>query len=256
MKVTVCQIDANQLETDWQKLVRHTRSHNSDFVLLPEMSFSKWVAASDAVSEDRWNQAVAAHQAWAERLPELDAAIISGTMPVLDNHQRYNDAFIWTKETGVQFAHKKTYLPDELGFWEATWYERGPVDFQAVTVAGVTVGFMICTEMWFMQHAREYSQQGIHLLLCPRSTPLGTNDKWLVGGRTAGVVSGAYCLSSNHAGKAGDFVLGGAGWITGSEGEVLAVTTTEEPFITLEVDLKQAEQAKTGYPRYVIDDEL
>ena len=27
-----------------------------------------------------------------------------------------------------------------------------------------------------MQHAREYAKKGIHLLLHPRSTPLGAND--------------------------------------------------------------------------------
>ncbi|MEM6529893.1 MAG: carbon-nitrogen hydrolase family protein, partial [Chloroflexota bacterium] len=153
-------------------------------------------------------------------------------------------------------THTKTYLPDDEGFWEATWYDRGTVDFQAVTAHNVRFGYMICTEIWFMQHIREYGQQGTHFILCPRSTPLPTNDKWLACGRTAGVIGGGFCLSSNHAGAVMGMELGGTGWITDPESVVLGVTSAEQPFITLDVDLSQAEAAKATYPRYVIDSPL
>ena len=89
--------------------------------------------------------------------------------------------------------------------------------------------------------------------MSPRSTPYPTNDKWLAGGRTAGVISGSYCLSSNHAGQIGDLKLGGAGWITDPNGIVLGVTSDDEPFITGDLDLSYAEAAKSTYPRYVDD---
>ena len=75
------------------------------------------------------------------------------------------------------------------------------------------------------------------LLLNPRSTPAYTNDKWLAGGRTAAVVAGAFCLSSNHAGRAGKLELGGAGWICDPDGVVLATTSPANPFVTLDLDL-------------------
>jgi N-carbamoylputrescine amidase len=47
---------------------------------------------------------------------------------------------------------------------------------------------------------------------------------------------------------------GGSGWIIEpEEGKVLGVTTREQPFLTLEIDISVAEAAKHTYPRYVLD---
>ncbi len=44
---------------------------------------------------------------------------------------------------------------------------------------------------------------------------------------------------------------GGLGWVIGPDGDVLATTTRDEPFVTVEVDLEAARAAKWTYPRYV-----
>jgi N-carbamoylputrescine amidase len=189
-------------------------------------------------------------------LAELGARIVVGTAPRQVGNRRHNIAYIWQADSGLRWDHQKTYLPNDEGYWEANWYDRAPIDFQAARVDGVTLGLMICTEIWFMQHAREYGRSGIHLLLNPRSTPLHSNDKWLAGGRTSAVVSGAYCLSSNHAGRIDDMELGGCGWICDPDGHVLATTNDDRPFVTIEIDLHCAETAKRSYPRYVDDSDL
>ena len=46
----------------------------------------------------------------------------------------------------------------------------------------------------------------------------------------------------------------GQGWIIEpEEGDVLGVTSRSEPFITLDIDLHLAENAKLTFPRYVVD---
>lgn len=256
MRVTVSQTDASRFAQEWQALCRHTEENASELVLLPEMPFAPWITASRDVQAQVWEDAVQQHAAWLERLPELGAAVVAGTMPITAEDGRYNVAFLWSAQTDVQPIHRKTYLPDEPGFWEASWYQRGAVDFRAVQVAQVRIGFLICTELWFMQHAREYAQQGVDLLLCPRSTPLASVDKWLAGGQAAAVVSGAFCLSSNHVGHMHGTDLGGKGWIADPEGRVLGTTSAQEPFVTVDIDLAAATIAKTTYPRYVIDTPL
>ena len=107
------------------------------------------------------------------------------------------------------------------------------------------IGFAICSDLWFFQHARKYGQQGIHMLVCPRATPRETLSRWIAAGRTAAVVAGAFCLSSNRvSGIAEKANLGGKGWIADPEGEVLAQTSSDEPFVTVNIDLKRAERAK------------
>ncbi len=256
MKATIIQLDASQLDVEWQRLVRHVAEYKSQLVLLPEMCFAPWFCSEPAQNDYTWQSAVAAHEAWLARLPELPADIIAGTAPRNISDKRHNVAYLWTRQKGLQWTHKKTYLPNDDGYWEANWYDRAPVDFQVTHISQLTVGFMICTEIWFLQHAREYGKLGAHLLLNPRSTPGHTNAKWTAGGQTAAVVSGAFCLSSNHAGQIKHLDLGGAGWLCDPDGTVLATTCDEKPFVTVELDLALAEVAKSTYPRYVDDSPL
>lgn len=253
MKATVTQINADSLEKDWRRLKSHLAENNSDFLLLPEMCFAPWFCAEPARDERVWQAAVAAHETWLQRLPELPVDIIAGSAPRNIAGKPRNVAYVWTRKAGWQWTRSKTYLPKDEGFWEANWYDRGPVNFPVTCLDNLSIGFLICTELWFMQHAREYAGLGAHLLLVPRSTGMESVAKWLAGGQAAAVISGAFCLSSNHAGKAGGMRLGGAGWICDPDGALLAKTSEAEPFVTRELDLNAAEAAKSSYPRYVDD---
>ena len=253
MKVTVSQIDATNIDADWAALTAYTQAEGSDFVLLPEMPFAPWFFTTKNVDRGVWNESVQEHEAWLVRLPELGAPIVAGSVPVNQDGKHLNIGFVWTADAGMQLVHAKTFLPDEDGFWEATWYDRGPVDFQTAEAGDAQVGFMICTEMWFTEHARDYAKAGAHLLLAPRCTGLSTVDKWIAGGRAAAVMSGGYCLSSNHSEDADGTALGGAGWIIDPDGDVLGVTSFDSPFCSVDVDLSVAEAAKSSYPRYVIE---
>lgn len=256
LKATITQIDASRLQNEWEGLQEHVAVERSDFVLLPEMCFAPWFCAAPERDDSVWRAAVSAHECWLDRLPDLGARTIVGTAPRNENGKRYNVAFAWTADRGLQWLRRKTYLPNDEGYWEANWYDRAPIAFPPARLGELNIGVAICTEIWFMQHARDYGTQGARLLLNPRSTPAHTNEKWLAGGRTAAVVSGAFCLSSNHAGRVADLQLGGKGWVCDPDGVVLATTTAEKPYVTLELNLADAELAKATYPRYVDDSPL
>ena len=263
MKVTVCELnnDPAGLGDDWRALATHVKAAGSDLVLLPEMPFHPWLANTKNVDPARWQESVRAHQAWIARLQELGAPTVLATQPVIDGGERFNQALMWQAGAGeVPVTHRKQYLPDEDGFWEASWYAPGRAGTECVTAhgpdgSGATIGFAICTEMWFLHRAREYSKKDVQLLACPRATLRSSVGKWVAGGRAAAVVSGAFCLSSNFSGSAGAFGdWGGTGWIVEpEEGEVLATTSAAEPFATVEIDLAVADTAKNTYPRYVAD---
>jgi N-carbamoylputrescine amidase len=255
MKATVCELPGDQgaFAKEWERLVAYVQQGGSEFVLLPEMPFYRWLSHSRDIQTSQWEAAVAAHSAWIDRLDELAPAIVASTRPVTVGGRRLNAGYLWEPEQGVRDVHTKYYLPDEAGFWEASWYERGDGDFSLAHTPIAKVGFLICTELWFNAHARAYGKGGMHLLVCPRATPNPTAPKWVAGGQAAAVVSGAYCLSSNLAGKTkegGDYA--GVGWIIEpGEGRVLGLTSAERPFLTIDLDLGAAERAKGTYPRYV-----
>ncbi len=256
MKVTVCEISDDEVELaeEWPQLVRHVQSEKSDLVLLPEMPFYPWFPSRPEPDAVIWQEAVAAHERWNQRLPELAPAVVLGSRPVDAAGLRLNEGFLWESGQDLQPVHAKYYLPDEAGFWEATWYDRGSGEFEPVRIRDVSIGFAICTEIWFMQRLRAYGKQGVHLIANPRATGRDTLEKWLVGGRAAAVVSGAYCISSNRVDRAGrGSQLGGQGWVIGPDAEVLGLTSQQDPFVTVTVDQTIADRAKSTYPRYVLD---
>jgi len=216
------------------------------------MPFYRWLAHTDDVSESEWLAAVRAHEYWLERLDEAGVPVV-GTRPVIEDGTRMNAGYVKEPGESARTVHHKHYLPDEPGFWEASWYARGDGDFSVAETSGGRVGMLICTELWFNHHAREYAARGVQILACPRATPSGSRDKWLAGGRAAAVVSGAFCLSSNLCGtteQGGDYA--GLGWaIEPEEGQVLGATGREQPFLTVDINLDIADNAKRTYPRYV-----
>ena len=253
MNITVCELndDPKAFAEDWQALAAHVRAERSQLVLLPEMPFAPWFALSPRYDAPTWQAAVRAHEDWLSRLAELAPATVIATRPVNSGGKRLNEGFVWDQAEGYRAAHHKYYLPDEEGFWEASWYDRGDGSFAPIECKGVKIGFLICTEQWFMERGRLYGNQGVHLLVSPRATGKPTVEKWLVGGRAEAVVSGAFSLSSNRFSRAVD--LGGQGWVVGPDGQVLGVTSRAQPFLTVSIDLADAERAKGTYPRYVLD---
>jgi len=254
MRVTVTQFSDTVPVVEWMALAEHVAAESTELVVLGEMPFARWLAATNRVDPAEWQQAVDLHHAWIDRFPELGGATVAGSRPVIRSGEPHNEGFIWSATDGYRPTHLKYYLPDEPGFWEASWYRRSPEkSFRPAPLGEISCGFMICTEMWFTENARGYAAQGAELLLIPRATELSTGAKWLAGGRVAAVMAGAFCLSSNRQGPAEGLRFGGAGWIIDPEGNVLATTTDQEPFVTVEIDLTEARAAKRSYPRYVAE---
>jgi N-carbamoylputrescine amidase len=254
VRVTVCELGSSPdaLLRDWERLVAHVRDHGSELVLLPEMPFYPWFAAAPRFDARVWQAAVAAHDAWIDRLIELAPAIVLGTRPVNHGDQRLNEGFCWAQDAGYRNAHHKYYLPNEEGFWEAAWYSRGYGSFTPRQCGAALVGFEICTELWAFDQARQYGKEGVHIIVTPRATPHATVDKWVVGGQATAVCSGAFSLSSNHVSSASDAVhLGGRGWVIAPDSDVLGLTSRDQPCVTVDLELAVAEQAKKTYPRYV-----
>ncbi len=257
MKITVCELntDTQAFENDWKQLVAHVKTETSNLVLLPEMPFYPWFPKTRQVDISVWNSAVDAHDRWETRLHELSPAIVIGSRPINTDGKRLNQGFAWEEAYGYRVAHTKYYLPDAGGFWEASWYDRGDGKFSPIQTSKAQIGFVICSDIWFTEHARAYGKKGVHLIANPRATRKSTFEKWLVGGRAVSLVSGAFCISSNHYyfKENEDPELGGKGWIISPNGDVIGLTSREQPFITADIDLTEAEYAKQTYPRNVLE---
>jgi N-carbamoylputrescine amidase len=257
MKVTVCQLDnrASELSAMLEELQLHIEQEQSEILLLPEMCFAEWLAADPEPDHARWLGAVKSHAEHILQLGTLGVPVVIGTRPVVgDAGTRRNQAYLWTPEPRIRAIHDKYYLPDESGYWEASWYQRGNLEFNICEALGLRIGVQICTEMWFFEWARHFAREQAELLCIPRATPHASVDKWLAGGQTAAVCAGAWCLSSNLWTPPGSHAdCGGLGWIISPEGDVLARTNEDAPFASAEIDPEIARTSKSSYPRYVAE---
>jgi len=254
--VTVCQIDNVQknFERCLTLLEDYLSKNKTEILLFPEMPFSDWLAAEKISNSKKWEKAVKDHEKIINSLEKFNANYIIATRPVIDEKNKYlNQAFVFEKDTNtIQSVHEKYYLPNDEGFWEASWYSKGNKEFKPFNLGDVKVGIQICTDMWFFQHAREYANKNIDLLCVPRATPYASLKKWTIGAKTAAMVSGSFCLSSNLYNPIGEGAdLGGIGWIISPEGEIIKSTNANRPFVTMDIDIEDSRKAKKTYPRYV-----
>ena len=255
MKVTVCQLsnEISQFEQEWEALVAHCKQHQSELLLLPEMPFYHWIANTPQVNDAEKVKAVEAHEKWLPKFEALGDTTVAYSKPGLEAGKFLNTAFVWTKTEGHQPVHTKHFFPEEEGFYEDTWFDRAPKNFELLEINGIKIGFLLCTEIWFTQYTRQYGLEGMDFLLCPRATGKSSTEQWIRCGQTASVIGGAYCLSSNRSGLGADnFNWGGSGWISRPmDGKLLGVTSDDAPFLTVEVDVAKSKAAKTEYPIYV-----
>ena len=252
--VAVCELPAELSagSNEWKSLCDAVTRDGPDLLLLGEMPFGPWISAGAEPDETTWQRSVALHAEGLSRLEELGAGVVAGTRPRRVGDRRINEAFVWTRETSLVGVHTKQYFPNEEGYYEARWFQAGERHFTPVAVGGLAVGFLICTELMFIEHARRCGRAGAEVLLVPRAVGAASIERWLVAARMAAIVSGAYVLSSNRTGfdSRGQH-FGGTGWIVEPSGNVLEVTSTIAPLAVRRIDLGAVRRAQADYPCYV-----
>ncbi len=240
-------------DSTWEAFATRIRNTAADAILLNEMPFGRWVSAEPEFDRTTITGIQQLHDEGLRYLSELNKSIIFGTRAASHDGCSVNEGFVWESTPGASRpVHTKQFFPDEAGYYEARWFERGETHFQTVTAGAITAGFMICTEVMFNEWARHYGRNGANLILVPRATPAGSIKRWQIAMAMAAVVSGCYVASSNRAGDDGyGQRFAGRGWIYDPSGDLIAETSPEHPVATAELDLALVELAQREYPCYV-----
>jgi predicted amidohydrolase len=231
MNITVCQLhdDGVALAQDWERLVEHARAARSELILLPEMPFYPWVARSSTYLARTWEAAVTAHDRWEKRFSEIAPTVIAATRPVDFGNERYNEGFIWNMEDGFRSVHAKAFLANREQSWEATWYRGAEAEFIPVELGASVAGFLIGAELYARDAVEQYAHQHVTLLLTPRSTTANEFNECFTAARDAARLTHAFAASSNRA-------RDGAGWILDRDGKPLALTSSSQPYVTLDLE--------------------
>jgi N-carbamoylputrescine amidase len=254
LRVTVVEIDSESGGTErWlSDLSGHLRRAESDVVVLPELPFSTWFMAAREVEADVWERSIAEHRAGIARLRSLGVPPTILSIPRNGERKRHHDSIL-LEGAETRRLHTKAYLPDEPGAYEASWYCADGAEFGVHAACGTRLGVMMCSDLWYPEHARSMGRAGAAVIVAPRATLPSTHDRWVAAIRVNAIVSGAYVASSNRAGKQGEVAFGGAGIIAHPDGRVLATTSPDCPFITLDLDLDATARARADYPCNIVE---
>lgn len=240
MRVTICELpdEPEALQRAWEPLVRHVAAQRSELVLLPETPFCSWFARERSFDARVWAAAVAAHDEWERRIAALAPATLVCTRPMDFGNQRYLEAVIIGPDGGVRSLHAKSHLTHQPGSWESSWYQPAAADFVPARIEDARVGALL----WLTEQARLYGAEGTDLLVTPRASGARHFNRWLRAARQAAVRAAAFSVSSNRVGAAGAF--DGRGWVIGPAGDVIALTSREQPFVSVALDLAAQRRAR------------
>jgi N-carbamoylputrescine amidase len=251
LKLSVCHLpDGLSLgHPAWADLLRRIENDRPDLTVLNEMPFGPWVASQDTFEPDLAAVSVQDHTRAILDLHEMSTAVLS-SRPVPGPHKLSNEAFL-IADGRYQAVHHKQFFPQELGFFEDTWFAPQRPGFDVVEHRGLRIGVLLCTELMFNEWARHYRRQGAHVIVVPRAS--GASRKWDIAAAMAAIVSGCYILSSNRAPQMNDSGsdFGGRGFVYSPTGELLAETSPSTPLVSIDVDVTRVAEAQNGYPCYV-----
>jgi predicted amidohydrolase len=248
MRVTVCELpdERKAFASVWPEFVSYVKQQQSDLVLLPELPFNAWFARTPQFNAQVWQDALEAQERVMGCVTELAPAIVLGSRLLVEEGLRLNRGFYWTPTDGFKGVHDKYYFPNEPDFYEGNWFDRNQRDFTLAHVQDLSLGFLLCTEVMFNEWARFYGRQGANIIAAPRAST--KHDRWTVAPRMAAIASGAFVISSN---RVDDQLFAGMGLVIGPDGDVLASTSRQIPFVTVDINLEESAQAQKSYPRDV-----
>lgn len=252
IRVSVAELPDNRdrFELAWEAFLQHVDFSESEIVVLPELPAATWFGTADRFDQGTWDSVVTSHDCMVAELNRFGNAIVIGSRAANQDGARRNVAFVWSRETGLIDRHAKSLLPEEPGFREKTWYQESDDLPEPVTVRGMSIGVLLCSELMWTEKARLLGAAGAQVIGVPRASM--AHVRWQAASQMAAIAAGAYVLTSNRSGQAvGNPAteFGGTSMIVDPDGAVLATTSKEKPFASASIDLAIADAARTTYPR-------
>lgn len=245
MRIGFCELPEGTMPGDagWVRFSEHVAAASPDLMIMNELPFGPWLAASAEPDPAHAAASVDLHRDGVTALRALKAGAVITSAPVLAEGRLANEASLVEP---ARFIHQKHYFPDEPGFHEAQWFSTIRTGFEPVAVGDLVVGVLLCSELMFNEWARHYRRCGAHVIAVPRAAGF-SHDRWKTAAAMAAIVSGCYVVSSNRAG--GGF--GGCGFAFAPSGALIGQTSAESPVRSIQIDLAEVRRAQASYPCYI-----
>jgi N-carbamoylputrescine amidase len=239
---------------EWERLCRDLERAKPDIFVLNETPFGPWIAAGEVFEPSLWKASVEAHEDGISALGELGVPVVLGSRSIEVDGRRCNEGFVWTADAGARGVHTKQHIPDAPGYRETTWYESGDRHFHVIPAGALKVGFLICTEIMFNEHARRYGREAADLIVAPRAMPPTVAHLFDVALQMTSVTSGCYVASSNRGGlDSTGAIFEGRGCVVDPGGHTVAQTSAFARVVVHEIDTEFVRWKQSFYPCNVME---
>ena len=238
-------------DAKWNVLAKAVQAAEPDLLVTDQLPFGPWLPALARFDRHVADASVQLHAEGLRALASLDVPAVVTSRPVWSGERLLNEGVVIEGDR-VRFVHRKHLLPDQEGWREPAWFDPGREGFLTADILGVRVGMLICTELMFNEHARNYGAAGAELIVALCATPPAAPCQ--PAAAMAAIVSGSYVVSSNRLGRAGGGPeFGGHGFAFAPDGTLLAVTSPDKTLCVVEIDASLSRRQKREYPCYLAE---
>jgi N-carbamoylputrescine amidase len=186
----------------WEQFAHAVAKSRPDILVMNELPFSGSVARKNDFAIEDARQSVEIHEAGTAGLAALNIPAVISSRPALLADRLINEAIV-IENGHVRPLHTMTIFGRKPGWFEASWFGRGEARIEIQNICGLGVGVLLCTELMFNEHPRQYRRRGADLIAVPRATG-SAHECWITAGKMASIVSGSYVVSSNRVGHSAD----------------------------------------------------
>ena len=237
--------EVSQHENAIDSLATHVAEMKPDLLVLSEMPFTPWIFHTDTFSLAQWEQTVESHAKVLDQLCATVPTPIITSRPISVDDKNLNQAIYIDHTRNIQPLRSKRYLPNDYPAVERVWFNEGEQSNTVFDLQGCTIGIQLCSEIMYTEIPRILGMAGAQIVIQSRAT--GGHPRWRSASILGASTSSAFVVGANRRSSARDWFTGGS-WVYSPQGDLLAETSESDIAVTCEIDLAEANEAKTDYP--------
>jgi len=242
--------ELNKYESAIDNLAAHVRDAKPDLLVLPELPFTPWIFHVEKRDQAQWLATVKNHAKWLDHLASAIPTPIIASRPVDEDGKVLNQAVYVDASRILHPLRAKYCLPNDFPALEQVWFDEGDTHTGAFDILGQKIGVQLCSEIMYAEIPRLLAAEGAEIIIQARAT--GDHPRWRAASVLAASTAGAFVVGANRRSTVREWFTG-ASWIYSPEGALLGESSSEQPFVTVAIDLNETLSAKNEYPLTMYD---
>ncbi len=242
-------------------LVRQAGKRGAQIICLPELFKSHYFPQRKSQKHFGWAESIPGptSKLFASLACELKTVLIVPIFEQAEKNHYYNSLIVINANGAILGKYRKTHLPNDPGFYEQYYFDKGNLGFEVFHTTYGTIGALICWDQWFPEAARALAVSGAQIIFYPTAIGWHQNQNakerqkektaWEIIQRSHAISNGVFVASVNRVGREGKLNFWGNSFVTGLFGEMLAqASQTKEEILMATCKLSQIKQIRKVWP--------